>query len=154
MAQAVVGILRFNPHTHTGCDHLSLVVLSWFYVSIHTPIQGVTIDGKHYCPDCYVSIHTPILGVTRNLWHSEPCRRFQSTHPYRVWRALPADNADYKEVSIHTPIQGVTHHPLIVQVTTEFQSTHPYRVWLFLVTSLYSVPKFQSTHPYRVWRCN
>ena len=80
----------FNPHTHTGCDLVNNKFWSAKTVSIHTPIQGVT------------NIRLGLYGK----------RKFQSTHPYRVW-LLNAVISASKEA---------------------FQSTHPYRVWpdLFL----------------------
>ena len=121
---------RFNPHTHTGCDldcfvfHLLDVefqsthpyrVWPWLlrlpsarcWVSIHTPIQGVTCVAFPSCLILVVSIHTPIQGVTQ----SEMAR------------------VGSRYVSIHTPIQGVTIPKSVYWSIMQFQSTHPYRVW-------------------------
>ena len=102
-------LICFNPHTHTGCDALYKVCYNNTEVSIHTPIQGVTIaPGKIEAPSA-----------------------FQSTHPYRVWRwkiisswwcwsfnphthtgcdSATASHPRTPPVSIHTPIQGVTYN--------------------------------------------
>ena len=56
-------------------------------VSIHTPIQGVTSPNLAIFDWLTVSIHTPIQGVTQQSVSSYAApKRFQSTHPYRVWR--------------------------------------------------------------------
>ena len=54
----------FNPHTHTGCDILKSPERLQYYVSIHTPIQGVTSLLLWCLASKSVSIHTPIQGVT------------------------------------------------------------------------------------------
>ena len=54
----------FNPHTHTGCDEVLHDERSRLYVSIHTPIQGVTTIDEKDGTRIFVSIHTPIQGVT------------------------------------------------------------------------------------------
>ena len=122
-----------------------------------------------------VSIHTPTQGVTALLDMMDWILKvtFQSTHPRRVWRSVPAQ----------------TRQPSV------FQSTHPRRVWrcrrwLFFRTGCFNphthagcdigcsapvgrihvsihtptqgvtscgpdgrqpAPEFQSTHPRRVW---
>ena len=53
-------------------------------VSIHTPIQGVTLCDGILLLWLLVSIHTPIQGVTFNRNNSSYTYEFQSTHPYRV----------------------------------------------------------------------
>ena len=63
------------------------LVIHCFPVSIHTPIQGVTPQRYFYSGVQKVSIHTPIQGVTWSL-----CTSY-------LWGT----------VSIHTPIQGVTN---------------------------------------------
>ena len=126
---AKICLQGFNPHTHTGCDFRVVASPSQLNVSIHTPIQGVTVQGTHlaYQRICFnphthtgcdvsnlsmlnpwtVSIHTPIQGVTSAL------EVFQHSGI----------------VSIHTPIQGVTGKADRFCVFCRFQSTHPYRVW-------------------------
>ena len=121
-------------------------------VSIHTPIQGVTIRIiEKYKGEKFQSTHP------YRVWLSAGClpgcrKRFQSTHPYRVW---------------HLNLSDGTSNFL-------FQSTHPYRVWRLSMMQVPSEPsfnphthtgcdydsgnikgdtgKFQSTHPYRVWQ--
>ena len=120
----------FNPHTHTGCDLKGYWTYQTEKVSIHTPIQGVTLYFFLEC--CYfaVSIHTPIQGVTCSV--------------SLLWGA--------SWVSIHTPIQGVTYRGcLLLLLIGLFQSTHPYRVWQTPCSIFASIRQFQSTHPYRVW---
>ena len=81
----------FNPHTHAGCDTFFRISTQPFFVSIHTPTQGVTFAAV--CKERFgiVSIHTPTQGVTR--------KKSLSTKK--------------KAVSIHTPTQGVTTHSSI-----------------------------------------
>ena len=97
----------FNPHTHTGCDRDWATWRCETWVSIHTPIQGVTHDYLRWLLSSSVSIHTPIQGVT--IYPG----KFRVIH----W------------VSIHTPIQGVTSSLNNGISSGMFQSTHPYRVW-------------------------
>ena len=55
----------FNPHTHAGCDlSFSCIKLS-DNVSIHTPTQGVTGVDPDLQKKGHVSIHTPTQGVTK-----------------------------------------------------------------------------------------
>jgi len=76
----------FNPHTHAGCDDVTVYFSVSAKVSIHTPTQGVTQSITSTKLIKIVSIHTPTQGVTLyNL----------------IERAAIA-------VSIHTPTQGVT----------------------------------------------
>ena len=57
-------------------------------------------------------------------------KRFQSTHPRRVWLTLDTSK----------------------RLTLWFQSTHPRRVWHSVAYHSTYVDPFQSTHPRRVWR--
>ena len=101
--------VSFNPHTHAGCDRSGRFTLCCSMdVSIHTPTQGVTDVGM--CPIC--------------------SKKFQSTHPRRVW-LLSMLRFTYKDVSIHTPTQGVTMEYFLQYARYRFQSTHPRRVWLY-----------------------
>ena len=77
--------LRFNPHTHAGCDIADCEKEIQKAVSIHTPTQGVTNDWRANYKLRSVSIHTPTQGVTyrlRNVLYNG--QLFQSTHPRRV----------------------------------------------------------------------
>ena len=100
--------LCFNPHTHTGCDLLIITVAesTFLFQSTH-PYRVWHFDLAIVLPPIFVSIHTPIQGVTcrRHKVRPIPCfnphthtgcdqtsaaswcwsRMFQSTHPYRVW---------------------------------------------------------------------
>ena len=99
--------VRFNPHTHAGCD--------WEADPIALPAR--------------VSIHTPTQGVTNSRLSRMHLSKFQSTHPRRVWRGTniefncwgrfnphthagcdssPRLVSSTSTVSIHTPTQGVT----------------------------------------------
>ena len=162
------------------CRYLLQVVEG---VSIHTPTQGVTFRTSSFNHFATVSIHTPTQGVTHDLccalirlagfnphthagcdftiiinyWY----RRFQSTHPRRVWLRLTSSVINSQQfqsthprrvwqqccsvccspyrVSIHTPTQGVTYRGYASILSKyKFQSTHPRRVWLYFV----SVPVF------------
>ena len=55
----------FNPHTHAGCDYSYFVTLTYDNVSIHTPTQGVTDKICSNISIFVVSIHTPTQGVTQ-----------------------------------------------------------------------------------------
>ena len=119
----------FNPHTHAGCDYTLLILLTFSFVSIHTPTQGVTEPNNKKDLRYIVSIHTPTQGVTSVISTGFISCRFQSTHPRRVWLLHGGNLASrrsfnphthagcdffylldflFGEVSIHTPTQGVT----------------------------------------------
>ena len=97
----------FNPHTHTGCDVIFSVITASVYVSIHTPIQGVT--------------RVPVLSQV------EAASFNPHTHTGCDLEKISAD-VPQAEVSIHTPIQGVTSEYAKKTEIPKFQSTHPYRV--------------------------
>ena len=80
-------------YTHAGCDEIGHPVWTLFDVSIHTPTQGVTINGPTGAACTFVSIHTPTQGVTR---------------PSVVGLSQAV-------VSIHTPTQGVTLNSSAIQ---------------------------------------
>ena len=125
-----LGWLCFNPHTHTGCDIQWSRILSTYNVSIHTPIQGVTILGECGLGDvCKFQSTHPYRVWLNTLTKGKRTGKFQSTHPYRVWQrtlmrklrhpsfnphthtgcdAIGATLPCCWSVSIHTPIQGVT----------------------------------------------
>ena len=115
----------FNPHTHTGCDDRSNPRQALFFVSIHTPIQGVTHFSLLHVWRHIVSIHTPIQGVTPPLFcgqrskccfnphthtgcdvsrHNEKLSMiwFQSTHPYRVWQSTDSLSDTQESFNPHT----------------------------------------------------
>ena len=98
----------FNPHTHAGCDDVTVYFSVSAKVSIHTPTQGVTQSITSTKLIKIVSIHTPTQGVTlasyslfwwytsfnphthagcdKEIWmRSLRNGLFQSTHPRRVW---------------------------------------------------------------------
>ena len=104
--------IRFNPHTHAGCD----------------------VDLAIYIPGLNVSIHTPTQGVTCARWKIfQQTWMFQSTHPRRVWQRITPVVLSALYVSIHTPTQGVTSVGFtMVPTLYMFQSTHPRRVWLYI----------------------
>ena len=85
----------FNPHARVGRDfkHVLQVPLEW--VSIHTPVWGVTTAGLSATSYQQVSIHTPVWGVTRPGKGLLP-----------KWC-----------VSIHTPVWGVTVYVFMICVS-------------------------------------
>ena len=120
----------FNPHTHAGCDDVTVYFSVSAKVSIHTPTQGVTQSITSTKLIKIVSIHTPTQGVTafperilycegfnphthagcdmlRRRWVFNPVCFNPHTHAgcdsrYPVVSIVP-------NVSIHTPTQGVTY---------------------------------------------
>ena len=86
MANGILPVGCFNPHTHAGCDNEKLALRLTDNVSIHTPTQGVTEKKRNEIIADFVSIHTPTQGVTK---------------------AYPLSKT-WNIVSIHTPTQGVT----------------------------------------------
>ena len=100
--------IRFNPHTHTGCDQGHSLQADCTKVSIHTPIQGVTLAFRISPAQVRVSIHTPIQGVTF-LPPSNRIGVYVSIHtPIQGVTDLRKYGKKFGLVSIHTPIQGVT----------------------------------------------
>ena len=80
-------LVCFNPHTHEGCDIL------------------LGCKDRHAVK---VSIHTPTKGVTPLAQNAIWWKKFQSTHPRRVWHDKPFCYGFCLSVSIHTPTKGVT----------------------------------------------
>ena len=120
----------FNPHTHAGCDCWSLSTSFVYYVSIHTPTQGVTL----------------VLRRQRKLY------LFQSTHPRRVWlpNAIRIGRQRYSfNPHTHAGCDMADVRKLAPFIL--FQSTHPRRVWLTSAGAWSYQSMFQSTHPRRVW---
>ena len=74
------GVYGFNPHTHAGCDITADVDADGLYVSIHTPTQGVTPMKLPHCAR----------------------RKFQSTHPRRVWLPKLAIGISSSSFNPHT----------------------------------------------------
>ena len=142
----------FNPHTHAGCDDVTVYFSVSAKVSIHTPTQGVTQSITSTKLIKIVSIHTPTQGVTKICMPIRNINLFQSTHPRRVW-LLKMTEEHFHQM---------------------FQSTHPRRVWQHLFYTMFQLwcfnphthagcdywlnaelsawRVFQSTHPRRVWQ--
>ena len=143
--------LRFNPHTHTGCDPSVFCSPRYLVVSIHTPIQGVTSFFRWYAQGIVVSIHTPIQGVTiqpQKVYATNCCFN-PHTHT----------GCDYLVLCL--PVRSLCFNPhthtgcdwKLAGVGTASTSFNPHthtgcdgfaegdESWEFL---------FQSTHPYRV----
>ena len=105
----------FNPHTHEGCDRLS--------VSCCHPMRGFnphTHEGCDYLR-WFRSISSLMFQSThpRRVWQEYCIKfgvplRFQSTHPRRVWPCSLNGDGKGLTVSIHTPTKGVT--PLIFYI--------------------------------------
>ena len=117
----------FNPHTHTGCDTQLRDHRTFYLVSIHTPIQGVTSDKFAALDDFKFQSTHPYRVWPKFERKYREIFLFQSTHPYRVWPWRKAATEREVDVSIHTPIQGVTlpvFHPslhLPVSIHTPIQ---------------------------------
>ena len=101
-------ILRFNPHTHAGCD-------LWY---VNCKSNDIAFQSTHprrvwHVPESLCRLlscfnpHTHAGCDTRHLSITLLSIMFQSTHPRRVWQ-----------------FQIVCRQPL-----NKFQSTHPRRVW-------------------------
>ena len=99
-------------------------------VSIHTPTKGVTCFTKRFIHLRCVSIHTPTKGVTYFSLVDIKTRRFQSTHPRRVWLTLIIWLLLIICFNPHTH-EGCDTLPInLLVLCLVFQSTHPRRVWL------------------------
>ena len=121
-------------------------------VSIHTPIQGVTlIASSSICSMLSFNPHThtgcdarlsafPFLRVCFNPHTHTGCDPFLLS-----WYVAR------KSFNPHTHTGCDARLPTRIGNTIPFQSTHPYRVWLFSSRSSAVTAVFQSTHPYRVW---
>ena len=146
-----VGLGRFNPRTHAGCDPRRAPVRSAGHaVSIHAPTQGATptVDLAHgHIP---VSIHAPTQGATIGPSRIGAMVGFQSTHPRRVRlcaHAIPTLMSGFNPrthagcdacaaaAAAPTPRfnprthAGCDQTDCVVRATPSmFQSTHPRRV--------------------------
>ena len=165
-------LMSFNPHTHTGCDRLFTLYSYIYGVSIHTPIQGVTLgsarssDGTRcFNPHTHTGCDTQrVLGSSKIPcfnphthtgcdFHdavSNHCEHSFNPHTHTGCDSLAQCGEVLKLVSIHTPIQGVTKRPfsrilhIVVSIHTPIQGvTKPPHPMRWS-------RKFQSTHPYRV----
>ena len=167
--------MGFNPHTHAGCD------LWPFCRNLHrqsfNPHTHAGCD-LHLCPFFplqKVSIHTPTQGVTIKIRYSCIPKRFQSTHPRRVWHVPHLTLSFLSCFNPHTHAgcdcgrvtcfmiddcfnphthAGCDFIVMSFRRSRVFQSTHPRRVWLSWFLSKSTVMEFQSTHPRRVWQIN
>ena len=141
----------FNPHTHAGCDDVTVYFSVSAKVSIHTPTQGVTLYNLIERAAIAVSIHTPTQGVTPGA------------------PGVPVSPL----VSIHTPTQGVTTRLYLNSGTSSFnphthagcdhgqtaQCLEPVRFNPHThagcdsktIERIDNIRRFQSTHPRRVW---
>ena len=144
----------FNPHTHAGCDITSIFYYPFVHVSIHTPTQGVTAEiHTQNNSRKFQSTHP------RRVWHLYSMQlskdsRFQSTHPRRVWRHEPLLRYGRFWVSIHTPTQGVTEWITLTKETFSV-SIHTPTQGVTIILRIYEyLQMFQSTHPRRVWLIN
>ena len=118
----------FNPHTHAGCDDVTVYFSVSAKVSIHTPTQGVTQSITSTKLIKIVSIHTPTQGVTLyNLIE----RAAIAVSIHTPTQGVTSSGIAFlltNPVSIHTPTQGVTRSTGILDNGDRFQSTHPRRV--------------------------
>ncbi len=99
----------FNPHTHAGCDDVTVYFSVSAKVSIHTPTQGVTQSITSTKLIKIVSIHTPTQGVTL------------ASYSLFWW---------YTSFNPHTHAGCDIGFLFLILMIYEFQSTHPRRVWL------------------------
>ena len=143
--------LCFNPHTHEGCDGKNQLSSNKHQVSIHTPTKGVT--QIEYCRHYHdsVSIHTPIQGVTHKGSKTTAVWKFQSTHPYRVWRMVQLIIISKLCFNPHTHTGCDVFDITAFRSTLLFQSTHPYRVWL---NNALSIPSEECFNPHTHTGCD
>ena len=142
----------FNPHTHAGCDLLS-ILLRRSYVCFnphtHAGCDLILIDlpltwvrfNPHTHAGCDLVL---FLVIVRQC-------RFQSTHPRRVWQSLPQFRCTEMAVSIHTPTQGVTGFNRLACRPDEVSIHTPTQGVTFWQRRISTTLSFQSTHPRRVW---
>ena len=123
------GERSFNPHTHEGCDAAYFKALGWTVVSIHTPTKDVTPISL---------LHTQLV-------------QFQSTHPRRMWLLFLASLTHSMEFQSTHPRRMWLPNGGTKQIGISFQSTHPRRMWQLSLLLLLPSKKFQSTHPRRMW---
>ncbi len=150
--------LSFNPHSRTGSDIHTHDNPDQTSVSIHTPVQGATMNDLICARLRHVSIHTPVQGATnphsRTGSDARPrprgARANVSIHT-PVQGATPSINRlDTRiRVSIHTPVQGATSCCDQQSQLLMFQSTLPYRERPTSLSAGWPTCTFQSTLPYR-----
>ena len=134
--------MRFNPHTHEGCDKRQPIIRSStnsFNPHTHEgcdrPYRGPISVCLRFNPHTHEGCDIRLSGA----WSS---RKFQSTHPRRVWRIKAIRPMSVSDVSIHTPTKGVTKQSNISFSLILFQSTHPRRVWRCCKSCFASYPCF------------
>ena len=119
----------FNPHTHSGCDTICILIHS------HTVYFNPRTHSRCDQGQCtlwssgYISTHTPTRGATltsRWTWRAPP--GFQPAHPQKV--QLKPSQAPGLEFT--------------------FQPTHPRKVRPNCQKLKIEFCKFQPTHPLRV----
>ena len=96
------------------------------FVSIHTPVWGVTHNEYLHEATSLVSIHTPVWGVT--FLSKRPLTEVGGFNPHaRVGRDPVREilNRNHLSVSIHTPVWGVTQSGAVRVGVIRFQSTRP-----------------------------
>ena len=127
----------FNPHTHTGCDWCIYSFRCYSFVSIHTPIQGVTIQTPLFLRSLWFQSTHPyrVWLVGSSLLPS--VLQFQSTHPYRVWLTVTQRHQQLSSFNPHTHTGCDSWRTNIKNKLELFQSTHPYRVWLGFSSCLF-----------------
>ena len=126
----VPSVPSFNPHTHEGCDLVSL--------------------SRQYTVPCF-NPHThegcDLLNVVWVVWKF----MFQSTHPRRVWPKNYVFSRFFL-VSIHTPTKGVTRYEESAIISQQSFNPHTHEGCDAHARRNNRGGGFQSTHPRRVWR--
>ena len=99
---------NFNPHSRAGSDDIHWKGYKRGFISIHTPVQGVTIQ----CCVCWlltiISIHTPVQGVTSNYTTELRFICISIHTPVQGVTTSKSRQCSLRNISIHTPVQGVT----------------------------------------------
>ena len=121
-----------------------------YYVSIHTPTQGVTTPVVLCLSLKQVSIHTPTQGVTNTKKNHTFVPVSFNPHTHAGCDKSPSGDSSYITVSIHTPTQGVTigGWSSVININVSIHTPTQGVTKLFLNESLFVL--FQSTHPRRV----
>ena len=94
----------FNSRSRAGSDHRENIFQNFLYfISIHAPVRGATVDISTNFTSKDISIHAPVRGATEE-------------EKFELY---------YWTISIHAPVRGATNTLFGLFMETKFQFTLP-----------------------------
>ena len=139
---------HFNPHSHKGSDHETIVIKRFLLISIHTPTRGVTVSPSkkmavrgHFNPHSHKGSDHGAAGRDYIYIDFNPHSHKGSDKMSSKSVIYPNDFNPHSHkgsdkqgfelfwirniISIHTPTRGVTHFSIFSISSHVFQSTLP-----------------------------